>query len=260
MQYEAEEVDVCALDGLLGEKVVRHERDPPFQILWQQAFSLFDCAWKVLHNELQLTSRIGQCATNATMAASNVDDDSAFLVQSGPVVAVDQMADVVQGTTGHESHSSAKASGSFGGFGELEVEWIAGVILNVEASLVGLARSRPLLECLDDLCRRGSKVFEEKSDRVHGLGIFFEESGDGGVLHVTELGLGEDPVYHCGLDEAPEKNLIKVTGARDVGVGYRAIYGHVLRDVVVVDKPEAKKVVELSAMSGRSLFNGSMVE
>jgi hypothetical protein len=41
------------------------------------------------------------------------------------------------------------------------------------------------------------------------------------------------------LDETPKKDLVKVAGARDVGVGYRAIYGDVLRDVVVIDESEA---------------------
>ena len=59
------------------------------------------------------------------------------------------------------------------------------------------------------------------------------------MLHVTELRLGEDSVYHRSLDEAPKKDFVQLTGARNVRVGYRAIRGDVLRDVVVVDKSQA---------------------
>lgn len=250
VQYEAEEVDVRILDRLFREEIMRHERDTVFQILWQQVCSLLHCAWKVLHNELQITSCVGQCRTDATVATSNVDDGSARFVQSSPIVAVDQMANVVQRPAGHETHPSTKASRSLRRFGELEVERIAGVVLDVESSLVGLARSGPLLEGLDDLCRGGSEVFEEEADGVHGLGIFFEEPGGGGVLHVAEFGLGKDSVYHCGLDEAPKKDFIEVAGARDVGVGYGAIQGDVFGDVVVVDEAEGQKVIELLELSG----------
>ena len=59
------------------------------------------------------------------------------------------------------------------------------------------------------------------------------------MLHVIDLRLGEDSVYHCGLDEAPKKGFVQLTGARYVGVGYRAICRDVLWDVVVVDKSQA---------------------